>query len=678
MAYPKRFRRILLMLAGLVLLRGLIYALVIPVNQTPDELHHFGLIKAKQLALQQRYAQAQQQTAAQIELVGYYLLYPESPVKLSLADFKDAGLPSSPSALQIYYLGNAWLLRLLAFDNLRTEIYLVRGISIMCGAFIVILAFLAASELFPANAFVRLGAPGLIAFIPQFAAMNGSINSDKLAEVFCALTFCLIVRILKNGISARYLLGLTAAIGLAILSKRTAIFLIPLFFVFLWVYWWRAALGLRMHLALGGIFLGIVFLWYWLPDHSPLFSDFAYRFLTERVLWVPPYRIKAFLLNPDLYSLNALKYYVKFFMVLYWSFWGVFGYMTIHLHHFWYLAAAFTQLLSIAGLGRYIWQNRRQQLALERWQIKTLYLFAVSIVILTLILFFRSVVFRGGPADFTLTQGRYLFAVILPIAVLTMWGLAAILTGKYYRLAGVAGLAGLLALDLTCLSNYLLLNFYRISPLAGMIIGERENQNDISLQVGLWTRDTKIEQTFIASQDHLTRLDFWVDSFHPWDNPYLECRLSEIQTTQNPLDLPYAFIQAQRTEVRAQRLHGWLISAHMFNSCAFAPIADSKNKRYLLTVLTPGLKKAGSSILAGSPGDRYPYFGNLFVNGEAQAGDLAFRALYAQPRWQLIQKAAAKIALQKPSLFAIPAAYYVIGICYGVLLALFVAACLRR
>jgi hypothetical protein len=85
----------------------------------------------------------------------------------------------------------------------------------------------------------------------------------------------------------------------------------------------------------------------------------------------------------------------------------------------------------------------------------------------------------------------------------------------------------------------------------------------------------------------------------------------------------------------------------MFNTFAFEPISDSQGKRYLLSIQAPDLKQGGSTILLASSRKRLD-FDRFFVDGQAKDSDLAFRALYALPRYQLIPKTAAHIALQKP------------------------------
>lgn len=212
----------------------------------------------------------------------------------------------------------------------------------------------------------------------------------------------------------------------------------------------------------------------------------------------------------------------------------------------------------------------------------------------------------------------------------------------------------------------------------GIVIGRYDKQYDKNLELGIWSPNMTFEQTFIASHNNLCRIDFSVDSYHPWESPYLDLRLFEITTTENPHDLPYEVIKNTSKEVRYKRLNGWLISGHMFNSFSFAPIADSQNKRYLLSIQSSGLKKgSASSILLASPRERYES-GNLFVNGEKQEGDLAFRALYEQPRIQVIWQSVTILAVQKPYPFSKPATYYVVFLAYITLLAGFFGLMIRK
>ena len=451
----KSIRTFLLLLLCLVLVRGLIYGLVIPADQYPDEFHHFGLIKSKQLELNSATEQERRETAARIAYSSYYLRYPETTRQRTIDEFKGAGLPSPFSSLHAYYFVTAWLLKIFSIEQIVHEFYLLRAFSTICGMLVVAIAFFSARKLFPEDAVMTLGVPVFITFIPQFSAMNGAISNDKLTEVFAALAFLFMVKILKDGMHAGNFLMLTGIICLAILSKRSSLFLIPVFLLFIILYWWRDVLGIKMHVLLLVFFGSSVLGLYFLIQYVPAVESFV----IDHITWAPAYKITRFLSRPELYSLDALKHYLKFFTVMYWSFWGVFGYMTIHLHHFWYLAAAVIQCLAICGVTWRIFLAKVKKYVLPPWKSKVLYLFGGSIFWAVLIPFLRSNIFRG---DFVLSQGRYLFPVLIPISILTLFGLRSILPAKSCRTAAFSGALALLVLDMVCLSKYLLLNFHYI------------------------------------------------------------------------------------------------------------------------------------------------------------------------------------------------------------------------
>lgn len=181
----------------------------------------------------------------------------------------------------------------------------------------------------------------------------------------------------------------------------------------------------------------------------------------------------------------------------------------------------------------------------------------------------------------------------------------------------------------------------------------------------------RIEQTFLASQNNLTRIDFRLDSHRPWDTPSLVCRLFEIDIQEQPAELPYQSLHNHLIEVRSQRIDGWLLSPHTFNTFAFEPIPDSQRKRYLLSIQAPDLKQGGSTIILASANKRFEA-DQFFIDGQSKESDLAFRALYALPRYQLIPKTAARIALQKPFPFSQPVVLYLLVGLYLALLLLLV------
>jgi hypothetical protein len=120
--------------------------------------------------------------------------------------------------------------------------------------------------------------------------------------------------------------------------------------------------------------------------------------------------------------------------------------MTIHLHHFWYLAAAFAQSLAILGLLKCMMPAKldipsslkgKQEWDGDVWKAKVCYIFGASIALSLIIPVLRSIILRFDAPD--LTQGRYLFTVMIPISVLTMLGLSVLFPRKYHAWIGGIG-----------------------------------------------------------------------------------------------------------------------------------------------------------------------------------------------------------------------------------------------
>lgn len=450
------------LILGLVILRGLMYCLVIPFDQSPDERHHFLLIKAKHLQLSGASLEEKQRIASQIEFFWYRSLFPETT--RTQEDFTGGHLPLPPSSMRLYYFVTGWLLNVCALGYIREEIYLLRGFSILCGAIVTVFAILIAREIFPNDRFLRVGVPIFIAFVPQFSAMNGVINNDKLAEVFASLLFWILVNLFKNGLSWQSGAAYVIVVLLALMSKRTMIFILPLSFIALFLYYWKGRIGVKMHLFLFGGIFGVTLLVYLLLWYPAL-----YELMQKHVIGIPEARyLPEKLFRPELLSNATLLYIAKFFTVMYWGFWGIFGNMTIRLHHFWYVVAACAQSLAIVGLLKYILHIKRRSFpapsgtdqgkGLEIWKTKICYLFGVSILLWVIIPVFRSIILRFDRPD--LTQGRYLFTVMIPVSILTMFGLFRLFPKKYYPWVGGIGLGAMLLFDTMALINYLLLNFY--------------------------------------------------------------------------------------------------------------------------------------------------------------------------------------------------------------------------
>jgi len=237
---------ILTLLFVLVIVRGAVYIAVTPLWRAPDEQNHFEYIAY--ILEEHRLPQpddvsstVRRELLATMSEAGWaeYSAYPIKGVSFL------AGTPQGiPGASQfgdapLYYLTCALPLKLFSHQDMATQAYLARLVSVLLSALAVLGAFLTARELFPQDRFLQLGIPLLIAFIPGRTFINSTINNDVAAELVMAFQFAVWARIFRRGLSIRRVLALVALIVAGLEVKRTTAFAIPLAGMAFIVYHWN-------------------------------------------------------------------------------------------------------------------------------------------------------------------------------------------------------------------------------------------------------------------------------------------------------------------------------------------------------------------------------------------------------------------------------------------------------
>jgi 4-amino-4-deoxy-L-arabinose transferase-like glycosyltransferase len=99
----------------------------------------------------------------------------------------------------------------------------VRFVSVVLGALALILVWAAAGVVFPGRPALQLGAVALTGFTPMFTYMNGVINNDALLIPLFAAAAWQWARILRFGGSRRDIIALGLLVGVAMLTKETAV-----------------------------------------------------------------------------------------------------------------------------------------------------------------------------------------------------------------------------------------------------------------------------------------------------------------------------------------------------------------------------------------------------------------------------------------------------------------------
>ncbi|MCO5222541.1 MAG: glycosyltransferase family 39 protein [Thermomicrobiales bacterium] len=142
--------------------------------------------------------------------------------------------------------------------------YLLRGLAIPFGLVTVLLAFLTVRQLFPSDRFLLMTVPAFVAFQPQISYEGAMVNNDIAGIALVSLVIYLLVRGVRNGFDLLLCGWIGAAVGLSMLAKTNALFIIPAvaFAIIVGTGWrnWRA--WVARGIVSGGIAGVLILPWY--------------------------------------------------------------------------------------------------------------------------------------------------------------------------------------------------------------------------------------------------------------------------------------------------------------------------------------------------------------------------------------------------------------------------------
>lgn len=166
------------------------------------------------------------------------------------------------------------------FPYTRTTlaVHLARLISILFGAVTIYAAYALARELFTDNEWLALAIASVVAFNPSFLFASALVSNDAPLAAFSALALLMWARLLNGRVALN---AKTAALtglilGFAILTKTTALGLVPLTMLVLLFLAWRARdlrLGITTNVILVAVFALIAGWWFvrnWILYGDPL------------------------------------------------------------------------------------------------------------------------------------------------------------------------------------------------------------------------------------------------------------------------------------------------------------------------------------------------------------------------------------------------------------------------
>ncbi len=433
---PRFHSPLFLIILVTYLAAGVLYAVLTPRWQAPDEPAHYNYVRA--LVRQPGFPELTPRCYNQAYLEE--LLARRFPPDLSLDNL----------CYEFYQPPLYYLLATPAYIVGRGALLGLRLFSVMLGAGVVTLAFAISRTIFPQSRTIVFGTMAFVAFVPMHVAILASVNNDALAELIVAGILLLLVRRLvrTEAASAQQDILLGLFLGLGLLTKLTVyVVAIPLIAVALW---WTAGGRplsglLRQVLLVYGLALLLALPWY--IRNATIYGDFDILGLVRHDQVV----IGQLRTTDLLAQVGGVTYLGNFFLTTFRSFWGQFGWMAVPMDPRLYLVLALLTLIALAGLAAFLEENFRQQSSpLSPGQRRALALLALAVLLLAL-------AYAGYNLSLVQFQGRYLFPALIPIGLLFTLGLhAAFAPQRRWWLAGllVLAVAGVLAVSLLAADLY--------------------------------------------------------------------------------------------------------------------------------------------------------------------------------------------------------------------------------
>lgn len=334
----------------------------------------------------------------------------------------------------------------------------LRLTSLLMGAGVVILAYLAVVELTSKKSWIPLTTAVFVAFLPQHLSIMSSVNNDSLAELMIAAILYTLIRWQRednqNRLRNRYFLVTAGCLlGLGLLTKLTVYFMVPTAtMVILWRYWknWDRLFRAAILLYAPAFLLGCT---WWIRNLLVYDGIDPLAMAAHNTVVVGQPR------TTDLIAAVGWGETIQSFLqTTFNSFWGQFGWMAVPMPPWVYQPLLIFSLVVFVGL------LSRPFLATDKDKKSILTLPAV---ILILMVFFTVGTHIYYNLTFIQHQGRYLFPALIPIGIgvaigLETWGLILNQLGEKNWRTAVSQLVpvglgiGLAGLDLVALFKFIL------------------------------------------------------------------------------------------------------------------------------------------------------------------------------------------------------------------------------
>lgn len=313
----------------------------------------------------------------------------------------------------LYYLLAAGWCRLLGVDprtSDQTTGVKVRSLNALVGLATLLGVYVGAVALFKSES-VAVAATA-VGLLPMNVALNAAVSNDPMLIAFCTWSLTGLVLGIRSGFSTKVILIVGLSTGMALLTKTTALALLPVVASGLLVSrvrdWrvWAGCLALPVALALP----------LWLRNHGLYGDPFALKAFNEAFVGSPQASVFIDGLGPWMYWTNFVLWWTARSLI------GVFGYMDIFILErisrtasdvFYNVATCVLVLILVIGIVQALRVSRDD----PRFRLALVPILVFPVIVALLFVRFNMQYFQG--------QGRYLYPAVAPVAWLLAAGVTA-------------------------------------------------------------------------------------------------------------------------------------------------------------------------------------------------------------------------------------------------------------
>jgi Predicted membrane protein (DUF2142) len=244
----------------LAFVNAAIWGVVVPPFQVPDEIAHFGyaqyLAQTGKPPPQGPGAQYSPQEQDALGALDFFSVIGRPQARGILTTGEDrelravlathpspvgeGGADSITSQPPLYYALEAIPYWISPSHDILTRLALMRLLSALMAACTVLAVFLFLRELFPGTPWTWTVGALAVAFQPTFDFIAAGVQGDNLLFLASALTFLMLLRAYRRGLTMRRSVAIGAVVAVGVLSKLTFIALLPGIALALAVLAWRA------------------------------------------------------------------------------------------------------------------------------------------------------------------------------------------------------------------------------------------------------------------------------------------------------------------------------------------------------------------------------------------------------------------------------------------------------